>query len=516
MHLNMGTSLVTARSKGTAIGGIPTYMLSLCLLLFAGILAVSCSSPGISLWGGRAYLNSEMLQSANPRWTPQWAPDGQSILFTDNVWAADSDRPVNFFYYVELSTMYLAAADGTWIRTLSDFDTRDPKLIDVSPDFSPDGASVVYATTRHGRGHRGDHEGCDLGRVFDLEIVELDRFNRRSLDTKPGRQYWDVSPRWSPDGSTIAFARSSICDTEDFGIYAVNSDGSNVRLLTGFGGYDRWAYYQAGPVWSPTGHALAFVVRAPTADAAPWTPEIQAEKEPWDRREKANYFRDTAQPQRDILYVVNADGTGLRALYATGSWPADAVFGTPAWSPDGSRIAFVTFRSAASTGYDEQFHPIDPRHQALGSPGVRLFTINLEGLDLQEVGNWTLDVSPVFFETNLPFWLEWSKDGTAIMVSGGDFVTDGVTVLSSDGAGQQQRVAANISRAYGSWSPDGSQIAVLEVGHERQDDTVVLSTVNRHGEQPRVLVRERVERRYKNEFLEAENSPDKEPLHRFE
>ncbi len=348
---------------------------------------------------------------------------------------------------------------------------------------------------------------CWLGRVFKLEVADMDGSHRRLLDTNLGRQYWDISPAWSPDGTTIAFARSSICDTEDFGIYVVNSDGSNVRLLAGFGGYDRWAYYQAGPVWSPTGHALAFVVRVPTADATPWTPEFQAENHPRRIREKANYFRSPWQAQRDILYVVNADGTNLRALYAVGGWPTDAILSPPAWSPDGTRIAFAAFHSVYGTGFDEQFPPVDPSHRGHVIHGVTLFTIDPGGSDVGVVAEKRLDYRGYKYGAAHKFRVDWSPDETAILLSDGN----STEVWSANGEGLQKRIEGS----YGSWSPDGSRIAVIHLGSARPDGTVVLSTVGPEGEQPRILVRERVERPLKDEYLEAEHAPDEEPWYQF-
>ena len=59
----------------------------------------------------------------------------------------------------------------------------------------------------------------------------------------------DVTPAWSPDGSTIAFASHRMGNWD---IYLMNPDGSNERRLTRNPASDR------SPDWSPDGSRLAF------------------------------------------------------------------------------------------------------------------------------------------------------------------------------------------------------------------------------------------------------------------
>lgn len=93
-------------------------------------------------------------------------------------------------------------------------------------------------------------------------------------------------PAWSPDGSRIVFSLSDGID----GLYLASADGGVVtQLVPG-----RNEAAPSGAAWSPGGDMIVFLM--------------------WD-------FSGNQQPQ---IYLINADGTGLRLL-TEGSWPI--------WSP---------------------------------------------------------------------------------------------------------------------------------------------------------------------------------------
>lgn len=101
-------------------------------------------------------------------------------------------------------------------------------------DWSPDGQSLVFASTRYGN------------RNNDLYTIRSDGSGLKKLTNHPAE---DVHPAWSLDGRKIAFASERNGNRQ---IYAMNADGSNVIRLTN----NRW--YEDYPAWSPDGFQIAF------------------------------------------------------------------------------------------------------------------------------------------------------------------------------------------------------------------------------------------------------------------
>lgn len=144
------------------------------------------------------------------RWEaiPAWSPDG--------AWLAFSTRRVGASWRVAGMR-----PDGTGFRVVASADG------DCRPDFSPDGASVAFVSTR------ADGMG-------DIWTVPFAGGEPRRVTTTG--ELYDYHPNWSPDGRHIAFAAGP--DKEQYDLFVIAADGSDRRQLTFGDAHD------AHPSWS--------------------------------------------------------------------------------------------------------------------------------------------------------------------------------------------------------------------------------------------------------------------------
>jgi Tol biopolymer transport system component len=175
------------------------------------------------------------------------------------------------------------------------------------------------------------------------------------LITRAGPSYWHG---WSPDGKTIAFCGER---GGEFDIYTIPAGGGEETRLTTAPGLDD------GPEYSPDGKFIYFnSVRTGTMQI--WRMKIDGgEQEPVTADGFNNWFPHVSPGGRLMVFLSyekavtghpeNKDVT-LRMM-SLGSKKIDVLgrfFGgqgtinVPCWSPDGRKIAFVTYQLIPAGG----------------------------------------------------------------------------------------------------------------------------------------------------------------------
>jgi Tol biopolymer transport system component len=250
-----------------------------------------------------------------------WSPDGQDLTFTA---MSDYDEKTDHYR----TEVFISKADGTQLqkvsgevshafssvwskdgkRILFSADTPDEKETDIfsvnkdgsdliqltrntgrntAPSISPDGGEIAFMSARNGE-------------KYQIYVMDAEGAKAQKLTTDPANSF--CNPVWSGDGQKIVYY-SDKSDRKDQ-IWIMNADGSNQTLLTNGTGHNIF------PSFSPDSKQIILSRR--------------------DDRDAEKSYTDAS-----YLFVMNADGTNLKALAQINSFNAR-------FSPDGKRIAFIT------------------------------------------------------------------------------------------------------------------------------------------------------------------------------
>jgi uncharacterized repeat protein (TIGR01451 family) len=147
---------------------------------------------------------------------PAWSPDAQKIVFANS-----PNGP-------ETSLIYSMKADGTERTRLSDGHQ------DFQPSYSPDGSQIVFVSVRSDPTFP---PGDDLGHTYRLFLMDADGGNERKLFASGLRA--EHVPVFSPDGARVAFVGMALSatGTSEYNVYVVDADGTNMRRLTNYEGF---------------------------------------------------------------------------------------------------------------------------------------------------------------------------------------------------------------------------------------------------------------------------------------
>jgi hypothetical protein len=235
-----------------------------------------------------------------------WSPDGNKILF-------------NRFPVFGFADVYVSNANGTGEQQLT---SGFPAW---SASWSPDGTRIAYK-----------HASAANSASGEIWTMSADGSDKKQI-TNDGFAKFQLSWGMTPSGSKIAYVGAR---PDGWGMFTINPDGSGFTRLTGVS--SALAFRALGPVdWSPDGTKIAFNSESAFITAC----------------------GITVAP-KDI-YVYNALSNTVANVSNTVTWEGPHEE-SPAWSPDGTKIAFAAVSRTCNNG------------QATATPAA-IFTMNAGG-----------------------------------------------------------------------------------------------------------------------------------------
>jgi len=304
------------------------------------------------------------------------------------------------------------------------------------PQISPDGDWVAYTVRT-----------WDLKEDKRVTHIWMTSWDGARTVRLTSSEDGEENPRWSPDNQYLAFTSGRGSEDGIDQIWLMNRTGGEAEKITDLKGS------VTDYAWSPDSKRLAMIVEDPDPDAL----DTKDDKDAKDKKEKKTpkpividrfQFKEDKKgylgKRRQHLYLLDLATRKVEAL-TSGDYDEDL----PAWSPDGSAIAFVSKRGKdfdRTENYD--LYVIEAR---VGATPRQLTTY--EGAD--DHPDWGSHPA-------------WSPDGKYIAyLQGGpreliEYAVRQLAVIPA-GGGSPRLLTAGLDRNVGKprWSADGASIYFL-------------------------------------------------------
>lgn len=272
--------------------------------------------------------------------------------------------------------MFLMNADGTNQRAVS-----NNLVLCAAPVLSHSGAKVAFTT-------------YDSSFFYNLYIIDINGQNQKFLSK--GKQFCG-SPTWSPDDSRITFVKNENNVGGTYDIYSIGVDGTNeIKLTTQNNNFS--------PQYFPNDNSIIF-----SSSNNTWTGIYKMNSDGSNKRlltpQNKSFGDPKISPEGNMIsitsndwngsqiFVMNSNGSNLKQITFTVSskyfdtgFPRDGNC-NPMWSPTGDKLAYVSYEN--------------------GSPDI--FVINSNGTGNKRLTDtplrdenpcWTKDGNYILFASN--------------------------------------------------------------------------------------------------------------------
>jgi Tol biopolymer transport system component len=376
---------------------------------------------------------------------PRWSPDGKQIIYAAPLKeGSEQTAPLRF------ASVSANGGTGKPLAIYQEGESINLKTYQGGNRVSPDGKWIISAAWTS----EDTSFSNPLDPYYKIWKIPVDGSKSIQLTNKQG-PYADLAPCWSPDGKKVAFLRfhitkSSTEESDEAGIYIINSSGGEPEILTSISGK-----YIFSPVWSPDGKMIAYFTKE---KEAPHTscmnvidvgngenrivgnvPDVYANCElDWSPESKQIAF-NIEYPENNLIKVMNLSDGSVSDINTN---LQDVKIYHFDWSPNGERFVFGGYKGGdREFWFLEDFLPLEKLAQRKGKEDLSIRKA-LANTDVEPLGTPSPDGRYISF-------VDWNSGGNICIL---DLETKEKRQLTDFKDPYEQAY-------YSSWSTDGNNIA---------------------------------------------------------